>query len=153
VSNRSEKSLADAIGPFSAIIVVRVLVARGLRGVELLRRVSDSVRQALSNAALPPQMFGRCVDGKSGAAFGSRFQVTYNHHNYPRHPENWDGLRLIELPADFNHIKADLVLHSWFEGERLCCALAFYTGILTTSSVAALADELRSIVAKLVGRQ
>ncbi|WP_162795511.1 non-ribosomal peptide synthetase [Nonomuraea lactucae] len=149
VSNRRDSALADVIGPFGGMLVVRALVRGGSRGSALLRRVAESVVLAYANSGLPPSVAARCFPGNDDPAFGSNFQVTYNHHNYPPHPTSWGGLRLVRLPEDFGHIKGDLVLHSWFDGGMLSGALAFYAEILTLDSARTLVDELRAAVAEL----
>ncbi|MEU3563681.1 amino acid adenylation domain-containing protein [Kitasatospora sp. NPDC006786] len=151
VSNRRDGALSDIIGPFGGMLVIRALVRNDTGASALLRRVAESVVTAQTHSLLPPPVAARCIPGNDNPAFGSRFQVTYNHHNYPPHPTSWGETRLAKLPEDFGHIKADLVLHSWFDDGRLSMALAFYAAILTVESAQKLVDELRAVIAELVG--
>lgn len=152
-ANRGSRALADVIGPLGSAMIIRQLVRRSVRAQELLGSVRESVLQAQDNLGLPAPLLGRCVRGNDDPAFGSRFQVVYNHHNYPPHPTSWGRLKLIGVPSAFSHIKGDLVLHTWFEGKTLSCAMAFYRAVLTRRDVELLVAELRDIAAELVGKR
>ena len=101
-SNRLDQGLADVMGPFGATIVVRVAVPSGIHLLELLPRVGCQVLAARANLGLPPPIFGDCVPRNKDLAFGSRFQITYNHHNYPAHPAVWGELKLARVRGGFS---------------------------------------------------
>ncbi|MEZ4315221.1 MAG: condensation domain-containing protein [Polyangiaceae bacterium] len=148
-ANRVGTALAGVMGPFGSSMILRQRVLRGTGALDLLQSVKQNVLSAQENIGLPAPLLGRCVPVAGAPSYGSRSQVVYNHHNYPRHPAAWGSLQVTELREALARIKADLVLHTWVRGETLRCALAFYTGILTRSDVEILAAEWRSIVSEL----
>lgn len=152
-SCRGGEALANVIGPFASAMVIRLLVRRGVAAQELLGNVRDAVLEAQENLILPPSLFGECFSRSDDPAYGSRFQVIYNHHNYPPHPTRWGRLKLFGFPDALAHTKGDLVLHTRSVGPRLWCALAFYEEILTRGDASRLARELRGIVGELTGKR
>ncbi|MFF5986086.1 amino acid adenylation domain-containing protein [Prauserella flavalba] len=146
VAGRTEEALADLVGCFFNMVVLRTDVSGSPSVPELLARVRRTNLAALERQDVP-------FDDVANA-LGWRPRVLMVHHEQARLSELEGGHgELVAVPTGV--AKADLTL-SFYEpqGEgEVHCYLGYATGVLTEATVERLAGELRTVLEEITRRQ
>ncbi|MCI2417435.1 amino acid adenylation domain-containing protein [Saccharopolyspora sp. K220] len=140
VAGRTEEQLADLVGCFFNTIVLRTDASGEPTFAELLARVRETNLAALDRQDVPFEDVARAV--------GWRPRVMIVHHEQAGLAELGDANDSpVAIPTGV--AKADLTLSCYEprDGGDVHCYLAYATGVLETSTVERLAEELRAAVA------
>lgn len=141
---------AGVIGPFGAAMPIRLVLPtdtspRALIGI--VRAQIEAARRHLSPGS--DAAIARHAPA-FGPGQGGRFPIVCNHHNYPPHPTHWGALALTEIAPGFTAIKADLAVHSWFDGTRLSVVVAYYADLVTRAEAEAVATGFQGALTRLI---
>lgn len=149
VANRTDAALESVVGYFVHPMVIRPQLSQWLPSRQLLAQINDCVLHAYGNALLPPHIFEANCSPRTNA-YGSRFPVWYNHHNYPT-PQRWLGkalLRSIGVPT--TSIKTDVSLNTIRTEDGLVGSLCYYRDAISQARAQALLVDFHQALDELL---
>jgi NRPS condensation-like uncharacterized protein len=150
VSVRNGRRAFEVVGPLSAATVVRIRSTRHLTGREWLDLVRQCAVAAQANANVAASLLNGIYPSIPDAGYGGKFQITYNHHNYPRYPASFAGIPARAVTDDYRFIKGDLVMHTWCNGAVIDGMFGYYDGVLGPAEAGVIRDELLRSMADLL---
>jgi amino acid adenylation domain-containing protein len=150
VAGRDAPELARVIGCFVNSLPVRLRVPARDPGLELIRRVRETLLHDLEHADVP---FERLVDeARAGrqAPGAPLFEIMAVAGNVPRRGLDLAGVEAVQLPADPGAAKLDLSLSVDDVAGHTELAFTYRTELFSEASIARLARQYLTLLASLL---
>ncbi|MGD0246700.1 MAG: amino acid adenylation domain-containing protein, partial [Streptosporangiaceae bacterium] len=150
VAGRNAPELARVIGCFVNSLPVRLRVQARDPGLELIRRVRETLLHDLEHADVP---FERLVDeARAGhqAPGAPLFEIMAVAGNVPRRGLDLAGVEAVQVPADPGAAKLDLSLSVDDVAGRTELAFTYRTELFGEASIARLARQYLTLLASLL---
>jgi hypothetical protein len=150
IANRDYPELESVIGYFVHGVIVRVNVDNDLSGGQLIDAVAREALNAYLHHNLPAQSLGECCTPRLSAEIGSRFQLSFNHHNYPRQRINFDNCSAAQWNVPVNGAKTDLQVNTWLSPSGFMGSVVYYADAYSREDIIELVQEYRILLARLI---
>jgi acyl carrier protein len=147
VANRKSSRLEHAIGYFANAVIARQSFDPSATLAGFAQRVADKSLEALSNQDFPLATLEDQLCTKHGSEYGARFQLRFNHQNFPGQAPVFGPLTATPVAVPVKGIRTDLILKTWREGASFKGSFVYYDKIFARADIEQLVSEYRSTIA------
>jgi amino acid adenylation domain-containing protein len=113
---------------------------------ELLRRVSRTTLDDLSNQDYPFELVVQALNPSRDMRTTPLFQVMFNYENVPQQAVSIESLRLESIDYDPGLAQFDLTLEIDDRGDRLACAFSFNQDIFERATIERMTGHYRTLL-------
>ncbi len=148
-ANRRRPELDGLIGLFVNTLPLRIDLAGGPTGTELLGRVRATTLAALEHQDLPFEQVVELVNPARSLSYSPLFQVLFAWQNTENAELELPGVEVRPLPPDGSVAKFDLTLSLGEVGGRIAGSLEYAGALFRPRTAARIAGYLRQALAEL----